>query len=111
FGRLLREHDRLCQLLEALPARRTWPRVRARLETQFRNRLTRIRRQLGLRAPEPLRREWYRISAAAQLLGVCTKTLLRWEQAGLTGGRRDWWAAHPFFADADLRRLRGWLKD
>jgi hypothetical protein len=112
FGRLVREHDRLCKLLEALPARRTWPRARARLETQFRNRLTRIRRQLGLRAPEPPRRKWHRTSAAAQLLGVCTKTLLRWEQAGLIKSRRAaWWAAHRYFADADLRQLRARLKD
>lgn len=112
FGRLIREHDRLCKLLEALPARQTRPRVRARLETQFRNRLARIRRQLGLRTPEPPRRKWYRTSAAAQLLGVCTKTLLRWEQAGVIKSRRaSWWAAHRYFADADLRRLRARLKD
>jgi DNA-binding transcriptional MerR regulator len=43
---------------------------------------------------------------------VCTKTLLRWEQAGLIKSRRaGWWAAHRYFADADLRRLRARLKD
>jgi len=107
FGRLIREHDRLCGLLEALPNRQTGPRARARLETQFRNRLLRLRRQLGLRTPEPPRRTWHRISAAARLLGVCTKTLIRWEQAGLIKSRRaDWWTGHRFFRDADLRRLR-----
>ncbi len=112
FARLVREHDRLCKRLEELPARRTWPRVRARLETQFRNRLARIRRQLGLRVPEPSRRKWYRVSAAAQMLGVSTRTLIRWEQAGVIKSRRAaWWAAHRYFADADLRRLRARLKD
>jgi len=110
FGRLIREHDRLCRLLEALPNRQTWPRARARLETQFRNRLQRLRRQLGLRTPEPARRKWHRISAAARLLGVCTKTVLRWEEAGLIRSRRSWWGAHRYFRDADLRRLRGRLK-
>ena len=112
FGRLIREHDRLCVLLEAVPTRRTWPHVRARLETQFRNRLGRIRRQLGLRTSEPPHRTWHRISAAAQLLGVCTKTVLRWEQAGLIKNRRaSRWGAHRYFRDADLRRLRARLKD
>jgi hypothetical protein len=110
FGRLIRQHDRLCRLLEALPNRHTQPRVRARLETQFRNRLLRLRRQLGLRAPEPPRRSRYRISAAARMLGVCTKTVLRWEEAGLIKSRRSWWGAHRYFRDADLRRLRARLK-
>ena len=112
FGRLVREHDRLCKLLEALPTRRTWPRMRARLETQFRNRLTRIRRQLGLPTLEPPRRAWHRIASAAALLGVCTKTVLRWEKAGLIESwRADSWGAHRYFRDADLRQLRARLKD
>jgi hypothetical protein len=112
FGRLVREHDRLCKLLEALPTRGTWPRMRARLETQFRNRLTRIRRQLGLPTLEPPRRTWHRIASAAALLGVSTKTVLRWEKAGLIESwRADSWGAHRYFRDADLRQLRARLKD
>jgi hypothetical protein len=112
FRRLIREHDRLCHRLEALPTIRTWPRMRARLETQFRNRIVRIRRQLGLRAAESPRRQWYRIAAAAAFLGVCPKTLVRWEQAGrITSRRSDFLRGHRYFRDADLRRLRAKLKD
>ncbi len=111
FARLVREHDRLGELLRRLPQRRCSVIVRKRLDTQFRNRLTRIRRRLGLHTPEPPRQRWYRISGAAALLGVSTRTVLRWAQAGLIKTYREGDWAHRYFEDADLRNLRARLRE
>src|SRR2546425_7378132 len=78
YRRLLRKHARIVAQLERVPYRRTWRVVRKRLETEFQNRLLRVRRRLGLRVPRPPARRWYRTGAAAALVGVSSKTLLRW---------------------------------
>jgi len=77
YRRLLRAHGRIVAQLERLPYRRTWPVVRKRLQTEFQNRLNRVRRRLGLRVPHPPARRWYRTSEAAAFVGVSSKTLLR----------------------------------
>ena len=103
YRRLVRIHERLRVRLAHLPQRGLPSLERKRLDTQFRNRLRRIRRRLGL--PEPRRRTWYRPALAAEVLGVSTRTVLRWEAAGLLpSGRTP--GGHRRFHHRDLVRLR-----
>ena len=57
YRRLLRAHARIVAQLEHLSYRHTWPVVRKRLQTEFQNRLLRVRRRLGLRGATPTREE------------------------------------------------------
>jgi len=70
YRRLLRAHGRIVGQLERLPSRRTWPVVRKRLQTEFQNRLKRVRRRLGLRVPHPPARRWYRTSESGRVRRV-----------------------------------------
>jgi excisionase family DNA binding protein len=79
--------------------------VRKRLETQLRNQLRRVRRRLRLPEDEPRRRRWYPVSAAADFLGISSRTFLRWSAAG----RIETWqtpGGHRRFHPRDLARLR-----
>jgi hypothetical protein len=103
YRRLLREHDRVLQDLDRLPYRRTWAVVRKRIDTQLFNRLYQIRRALGLRVPRPESRKWYRTAAAAALIGVSAKTLLRWTDHGRIACERSPWGHHQRrYRHADL---------
>jgi excisionase family DNA binding protein len=54
---------------------------------------------------EPRRRQWYPVSAAADFLGISSRTLLRWSAAG----RIETWqtpGGHRRFHARDLARLR-----
>ena len=106
YRRLLREHARILAQLARLPQRRVWPPVRKRLETEFQNRLRRVRRHLGLRVPMPRTRTWYRTGAAAAFIGVSPKTLLRWTAGGLVACERSA-AGHRqrFFHRRELTRV------
>src|SRR2546428_13565205 len=73
---------RMQNKLDRLPERRLHPLVRRRLQTEFANRLGRIRRRLGLPVGRPRVQTWYRTTDAARLIGVSRKTLLRWVAAG-----------------------------
>jgi len=73
---------RMLNDLDRLPARRLHPLVRRRLQTEFANRLGRIRRRLGLPIERPRARTWYRTTDAARVIGESRKTLVRWVAAG-----------------------------
>ena len=106
YRRLLREHARILAQLARLPQRRLYPRVRKRLETEFANRLRRVRRRLGLRVPLPRSRTWYRTGAAAAFIGVSSKTLLRWADGGLIACERsDKSHRQRFFHHRELARI------
>ena len=85
------------------------PRVRNRLDSQFRNALRRVRRELGLPEWEPGRRIWYSLSAAAGYLGISPRTLLRWDAAGIIPSGRTI-GRHRRFHHRDLARLRATLR-
>jgi excisionase family DNA binding protein len=104
-GRLIRKHNRLLERLRRAPYRPVPGRVRRRIDTLLRNQLRRVRRRLRLPAPEPPRRQWYPVSAAADFLGISGRTLLRWSKAG----RIETWqtpGGHRRFHVRDLTRLR-----
>jgi hypothetical protein len=106
YRRLLRRHDHVLVTLDGIPFRRTWPIVRQRIETQLLNRLYRIRRRLGLRVPAPPTRPWYRIGAAAALLCISPKTLLRWTAKGrIACERSPWGKRQRRYRRADLVAL------
>ena len=106
YRRLLRKHARIVAQLERVPYRRTWRVVRKRLETEFQNRLLRVRRRLGLRVPRPPARRWYRTGAAAALVGVSSKTLLRWTAQGRVACERSPWGKRQRrYRHRDLVRL------
>jgi hypothetical protein len=106
YRRLLRAHGRIVAQLERLPYRRTWPVVRKRLQTEFQNRLSRVRRRLGLRVPHPPARRWYRTGEAAAFVGVSTKTLLRWTARGHVACERSPWGHRQRrYRHRDLVRL------
>ncbi len=104
-GRLVRKHNRLLQRLRRVPYRPVPGRVRRRIDTLLRNQLRRVRWRLHLPEPEPRRRQWYPVSAAADFLGISGRTLLRWSKAG----RIETWqtpGGHRRFHVRDLTRLR-----
>src|SRR3989475_10527747 len=72
---------RMLNELDRLPQRRLHPLVRRRLQTEFANRLGRIRRRLGLPVGRPRAQTWYRTTDAARLIRVSRKTLVRWVSA------------------------------
>jgi len=107
YRRLLKRHETLRMALVKLSYRKLSPRVRNRLDTQFRNALRRVRRALGLPEWEPGQRTWYSLSAAAGYLGISPRTLLRWDAAGIiiiSGGQTS--GGHCRFHHRDLSRLR-----
>ncbi len=104
-ARLVRKHNRLLQRLQRAPYRPFPGRVRKQIETRLRNQLRRVRRRLRLPEPEPRRRQWYPVSAAADFLGISSRTLLRWSAAG----RIETWqtpGGHRRFHARGLARLR-----
>ena len=104
-GRLVRKHNRLLQHLRQVPCRPFPEVVRKRIVTRLRNQLRRVRRRLRLPEPEPRPRRWYPVSAAANFLGISSRTLLRWSAAG----RIETWqtpGGHRRFHARDLARLR-----
>jgi len=108
YRRLMKRHETLRVALVKVSFRRLDPLVRNRLDSQFRNALRRVRRELGLPEWEPGLRIWYSLSAAAGYLGISPRTLLRWDAAsiipsGRTVGR------HRRFHHRDLARLRAML--
>ena len=110
YQRLVNEYNRVLEALNALPNRPLWPHIRKAYEHQFLNRIVRIRRRLGLPTPEPPPRRWYRTSDAALLLGVSTKSILRWTASGFLRCERagDW--AHRYYAHEKLLRVERRLK-
>ena len=110
YQRLVNEYNRLLEQLDALPTRNLWPSMRKAYEHQFLNRIVRIRRRLGLPTPEPRARRWYRTGEAALLLGVSTKSLLRWTASGFVRCERaDCWT-HRYYAAEELVRVQRRLK-
>jgi len=106
YRRLLRAHARIVAQLEQLPYRHTWPVVRKRLQTEFQNRLLRVRRRLRLRVPRPPTKKWYRIGEAAAFVGVSPKTLLRWTARGRVACQRSPWGHRQRrYRHRDLVRL------
>jgi MerR-like DNA binding protein len=103
--RLSREHDRLIVRLQYVAIRDLSRHQRRRLQTQFTNRLVRIRRRLGLSVTGPRKRPSYRVSEAAACLGISPRQLLRWEAVGLISSIRSR-GAHRYFARKDLLLLR-----
>jgi excisionase family DNA binding protein len=103
--RLVKRHETLRVALMKLPFRRLNPRVRNRLDSQFRNALRRVRRELGLPEWEPGLRTWYSLSAAAGYLGISPRTLLRWDAASIIPSGRTI-GRHRRFHNRDLARLR-----
>jgi hypothetical protein len=105
YRHLLKRHEKLRGALVKLSFRQLSPRVRHRLNTQFRNALRRVRRALGLPEWEPGQRTWYSVSAAAGFLGISTRTLLRWDAAGpIASGQTP--GGHRRFHHRALARLR-----
>jgi hypothetical protein len=106
YRRLLREHARILAQLARLPQRRLDPHVRKRLQTEFDHRLRRVRRRLGLRVPLPRSRTWYRTGAAAAFIGVSSRTLVRWADAGrIACERSDAGHRQRFFRHRELARV------
>ena len=111
YWRLLRAMRRMLNELDRLPARRLHPLVRRRLQTEFANRLGRIRRRLGLPVGRPCVQTWYRTTDAARLIGVSRKTLLRWVAAGRVRCERADTYKHPrYFHRRELARVIASLK-
>ena len=106
YRRLLKRHETLRTALVKLSYRQLSPRVRNRLDTQFRNALRRVRRALGLPEWEPGQRTWYSLSAAAGYLGISPRTLLRWDAAGIIISSGQTPGGHRRFHHRDLSRLR-----
>ena len=115
FGRhfflRLRAMRRMLTKLDRLPERRLYPVVRRRLQTEFENRLGRIRRRLGLPVGRPRAQTWYRATDAARLIGVSRKTLVRWVAAGRVQCERAHTYKHPrYFHRRELARVIASLK-
>lgn len=111
YPRLLRAMRRMLSELDRLPERRLHPLVRRRLQTEFANRLGRIRRRLGLPVGRPCVQTWYRTTDAAHLIGVSRKTLLRWVAAGRVRCERADTYKHPrYFHRRELARVIASLK-
>ena len=108
YRRLMKRHETLRVALVKVSFRRLDPLVRNRLDSQFRNTLRRVRRELGLPEWEPGRRTWYSLSAAAGYLGISPRTLLRWDAAGFISSGRTI-GRHRRFHHRDLARLRAML--
>ena len=106
YRRLLKRHETLRVALVKLSFRHLSPRVRNRLDTQFRNALRRVRRGLGLPEWEPGRRTWYSLSGAAGYLAISPRTLLRWDAAGIIISSGQTPGGHRRFHHRDLSRLR-----
>ena len=110
YPRLLRAMRRMNEL-DRLSARRLHPLVRRRLQTEFANRLGRIRRRLGLPVGRPRAQTWYRTTDAARLIGVSRKTLVRWVAAGRVQCERADTYRHPrYFHRRELARVIASLK-
>ena len=102
---------RMLNELDRLPARRLHPLVRRRLQTEFANRLGRIRRRLGLPVGRPRTQTWYRTTDAARLIGVSWKTLVRWVAAGrVQCERADTYKRPRYFHRRELARVIASLK-
>lgn len=111
YPRLLRAMHRMLKKLDLLPARRLHPLVRRRLQTEFANRLGRIRRRLGPPVGRPRAQTWYRTTDAARLVGVSQKTLLRWVAAGRVRCERAHTYKRPrYFLRRELARVIESLK-
>jgi len=111
YPRLLRAMRRMLNELDRLPARRLHPLVRRRLQTEFANRLGRIRRRLGLPVGRPCTQTWYRTTDAARLIGVSRKTLVRWVAAGrVQCERADTYKRPRYFHRRELARVIASLK-
>ena len=104
-GRLVRKHDRLLAAMRRLFDRPIWLSTRRRAARQLYNHLVRVRRRLGLPAPEPPHRDWYRVSEAAVFLGVSWRTLWRWVASGKLRCHRSP-GRHRFFEYRELVRRR-----
>src|SRR5262249_57027735 len=92
---------RMLSELDRLPNRRLHLLVRRRLETEFANRLGRIRRRLGLPVGRPRPRTWYRTTDAARLIGVSWEALVLW----VTAGRAHLARAHTYKPPLYFHRL------
>ena len=111
YQRLLCAMRRVLHELERLPNRRLHPMVHRRLETEFANRLGRIRRRLGLPVGRPRARTWYRTTDAARRIGVSWKTLVRWVRAGRVHCvRADTYKRPRYFHRKELARVIASLK-
>ena len=111
YQRILRAMRRMLKELDRLSNRRLHPLVRRRLETEFANRLGRIRRRLGLPVGRPRAQTWYRTADAARLIGVSAKTLLRWVAAGrVQCERADTYKRPRYFHRRELARVIASLK-
>jgi len=111
YWRLLRAMRRMLNELDRLPARRLHPLVRRRLQTEFANRLGRIRRRLGLPVGRPRTQTWYRTTDAARPIGVSRKTLVRSVAAGRVQCERADTYRHPrYFHRRELARVIASLK-
>ena len=111
YPRLLRAMRRMLNELDRLPQRRLHPVVRRRLQTEFANRLGRIRRRLGLPVGRPRAQTWYRTTDAARLIGVSRKTRLRWVAARRVHCERADTYKHPrYFHHRELARVIASLK-
>ena len=106
YRRLLKRHETLRMALVKLSYRQLSPRVRNRLDTQFRNALRRVRRALGLPEWEPGQQTWYSLSAAAGFLGISPRTLLRWDATGIIISSGQTPGGHRRFHHRDLAQLR-----
>ena len=106
YRRLLKRHEALRVALVKLSYRKLSPRVRHRLDTQFRNALRRVRRALGLPEWEPGQQTWYSLSAAAGYLGISPRTLRRWDAAGIIIASGQTPGGHRRFHHRDLFRQR-----
>jgi hypothetical protein len=110
YGRLVNEYNRLLAQIDALPNRRLPPRLQTAYEHQFLNRIIRVRRRLGLSTPGPPERQSYRAGEAALFLGVSTKSLVRWANAGFIRCERGSYREHRYYTMRELVRVRRLLK-
>jgi len=110
YERLVDEYNRLLAAIADLPTRSLWPHIQKAYEHQFLNRIVRVRRRLGLPAPGPPDRCWYRTGEAAVFLGVSIKSVLRWTASGLLRCERASPEAHRYYAIEELIRVRSKLR-
>ena len=110
YERLVDEYNRLLEEIAALPTRELWPHIRKAYEHQFLNRIVRVRRRLGLPAPAPPARPWYRTGEAALFLGVSVKSVLRWTASGFLRCERASDGAHRYYAVDELLRVQRLLE-
>jgi hypothetical protein len=106
YQRLLRAMHRVLHELDRLPARQIHPLVRRRLQTQLENQLGRMRRRLGLPVERPRAKTWHRTGESAALIGISSKTLLRWVAAGrVQCERADSYKRPRYFHRRELLRV------